>query len=279
LYGYLEEKAENKCAGGGAVSVSANATSCQFVMTKLMIQLVNFFSLLTLTHSTKLATLPPDGTISHSNPGKISGHSCNRLRLYTMANSRFLKTLRKYPRLMKVTPGAIADSMTVKSIHLPFPQTAFLLKYAPHHAYTFTSSIILKDPTRAFHDYHKANWAARTDPLWICFNCANFSTTAGIKIGRTVKSWLARRLRIAYAASMAKNGYETDGRTLDGTKKDISGTVMFMGMGPMVSMKQDEVQTQMDKAVHQVINLSNGRPMHEGSGYTKPLKVKKSKEG
>ena len=151
----------------------------------------------------------------------------------------------KFPRTRFTETFQAATSVNLVPYGIPHDDQAFLMRYARHHAYTFTThnSLTLGE-NQGLREYKRAQWAARTDPLWSCFVCTNFA--AGRPF-RTRKSWLARRMRIAYAEALKKHGYAEDGTMLDGTNtgQDVVGTVMFMARELMMTMKSADVQAHM----------------------------------
>lgn len=72
---------------------------------------------------------------------------------------------------------------------------------------------------------------------------------------RTVRSWVGRRLRVAFIESLRKKGYASDGSSLPGTadKAPIIGTAMLGAVPAILKIKNDSLIEQTDSAVQMMI--------------------------
>lgn len=133
---------------------------------------------------------------------------------------------------------------------------AFTWRYSDVHAYTYTASAYLDKPNHPLYDFVKRRWGARQEPFWL-----SVITKKHGHRSRCVRSWLARRLRLAVIASLEKNGYSKDGVLLDGIekKKELFGTAQFVAESPMIKMSQERVQAQTDQAVEQMLRSIRSR--------------------
>jgi hypothetical protein len=111
----------------------------------------------------------------------------------------------------------------------------------------------------ALYQHTRKRWRTRQEPLWVSIIAKKHS---GPQNGRCVRSWLARRLRIAFFGSMKKYGYAPDGTRLKGTEagRDLFGTAQLLAEQPMVGISQDKVQEQTDRVVQELIGLQERKP-------------------
>jgi len=146
-----------------------------------------------------------------------------------------------------------------------------MMMYGNHHAYTFTSQSMKIGHEGPFKKYFVQAWAQRQEPLWSCFVTTKFKGQEG-KIKRTLRSWVVRRIRIAFTESMKRHGFTKDGEPLEenGTLAPIFGTVQFMAEEHVVKMKKADLGDQMDYCVKKIISKQGLGKVAEPSRGTNP---------
>ena len=130
-----------------------------------------------------------------------------------------------------------------------------MMMYGNHKAYTYTSQNMKIGHEGPFKKYFVQAWAQRQEPLWSCFITTKFKGQEA-KIKRTMRSWVVRRIRIAFADSMKRHGFTKDGEPLEGngTLAPIYGTVQFIAEEHIVKLKMAEIGNQMDFCVKKMMN-------------------------
>jgi hypothetical protein len=156
----------------------------------------------------------------------------------------------------RATSKKLPSALTLPYGKIKGHPVAFSFKFGDFLAYPYTASAFLDKPSHALHALAKRRWDTRPETFW-------FSVIAKKHTGennrRCVRSWLARRLRIAFAGSLHKKGYAPDGTRLDGNQghRALFGTVQMVAEQPMIQMSQKIVEKQTDQAVLQIIKLQD----------------------
>ena len=129
-----------------------------------------------------------------------------------------------------------------------------MMMYANHHAYTYTAQSMKIGHEGPFKKYFVRAWAQRQEPLWTCFVTTKFKGQEA-KIKRTMRSWVVRRIRMAFADSMERHGFTKDGESLEGNivGASIFGTAQFMAEEHVVNMSMADIGDQMDFCVKKMI--------------------------
>ena len=82
--------------------------------------------------------------------------------------------------------------------------------YGPHKAFVQTSVLLITQRYACVHPRILERWHKRTEPLW--WSCASHFIFGGDK--RTLRSWNARRGRMAFTKALEQKGFGPDGRRL-----------------------------------------------------------------
>jgi hypothetical protein len=135
----------------------------------------------------------------------------------------------------------------------------FTFSFRPAHVFTWTSSRHLEIPilaTASSAPYLLNRYAQYDDtPLW--WGCIGEGGTPSSK--RTVRSWLARRGRIAFTESLRKQGWDKEGRVLaelrGDERKNLFGTAFIFAKLQGVKTTPKELGRQMDIAVLQMMKM------------------------
>ncbi|KAH8601255.1 hypothetical protein B0O99DRAFT_608439 [Bisporella sp. PMI_857] len=137
----------------------------------------------------------------------------------------------------------------------PPEKRAFNFSFAAVRAYTYTAGCYQNQGVLLEH--YQNRWETRREPLWSGFVTTRFKGSiveerAGVR--RTVRSLIVRRLRTAFALAMENNGFTKDGTRLDGSGRNIFGTVQFVGEQPALMMSTQDILPQMDYVVKCMIS-------------------------
>ncbi|RKF71091.1 hypothetical protein GcM3_108013 [Golovinomyces cichoracearum] len=106
-------------------------------------------------------------------------------------------------------------------------------------------------------------WNRRSDALW-------WSAISTIKLSpkRVIRSWAARRLRVAFVKSLNKYGYGSDGFSIDGKRAELpslNGTVQFFANHPsIIQLKDTDLMKHMDYSVQLLIKKQMGSTKKPG---------------
>jgi hypothetical protein len=159
---------------------------------------------------------------------------------------------------------------------------AFACKYSKKYCYVASVHPAVEYPTHALHLMYAKRWQARTEPFWW-----NVIARKDIENRRTVRSWVARRLRQAFTESLRKMGYGPDGNRIDGEGEPLIGTAQLLPHQTIMKRKFMDLVWQTDIAVEAIIKRRNmvdppksSKPSTPGQyrGKRKPLYYKKAKK-
>lgn len=135
--------------------------------------------------------------------------------------------------------------------------TGFTLLFSPELCFLVTSSAWAINPgicPTVSNNFQR--WNQRPDALW-------WSAIGTIKLApkRVLRSWAARRLRVAFVESLRKCGYSENGVFLSESKKNgvyhqpsLKGTVQLFANNPsLLKMRNHDLMKHMDQTVHLLI--------------------------
>lgn len=130
--------------------------------------------------------------------------------------------------------------------------TGFSALYSVEQCFLVTSSSWAINPGNCptiSHNLHR--WNQRTDTLW-------WSAIATTKLApkRVVRSWAARRLRVAFVESLKKYGYFSDGSQRNRKNGSaLKGTLQLFANHPiLISILSRDLTMHMDHTVQLIIN-------------------------
>jgi len=91
---------------------------------------------------------------------------------------------------------------------------AISAKYTTRQAYNVTSHMHM--PMHPLYQLFQRRWETRTESLW--WSAIAHKT---LENKRVVRSWAARRLRLAFVGALKKNGFDVTGRPIESSKTNI----------------------------------------------------------
>ncbi|KAN0119587.1 hypothetical protein V8E51_001795 [Hyaloscypha variabilis] len=125
---------------------------------------------------------------------------------------------------------------------------AFSTKYTKEYCYVATTPPAIEYPTHALGPMFFQRWQTRSEPFWW-----SVVVRKGIENHRTVRSWVARRLRHAFIESLRKKGYGPDGNRIDGNGEPLIGTAQLMPNESIKTKKFSDLVKQADLTVEAII--------------------------
>ncbi|KAH6679444.1 hypothetical protein B0J14DRAFT_580772 [Halenospora varia] len=126
--------------------------------------------------------------------------------------------------------------------------TAFKIRVHPKHCYPTSSGRFLPDVQRTIGQVwaDRDKYTNRKDPFW--WTCLCKKETWAMK--RTIRSWLARRVRNAMVESLKAQGLSANGTRLDPSAgKDLVGSAQLVPNEPLLKMPYEELQKETDAVV------------------------------
>ncbi|CAD6502746.1 BgTH12-05336 [Blumeria graminis f. sp. triticale] len=143
----------------------------------------------------------------------------------------------------------------------------FTIFYSRHSCYLMTSSSwAVNVGSCAVAGYLLGRLSRRTEPLW-------WSAIATLPVSgkRVVRSWIARRIRIAFIESLNNRGYSADGSRIKADNEPpLIGTVQIFAYQPaLITMKTPELKEKVDRSVQlfiEKVNTQSRRPT-QWKGY------------
>lgn len=98
---------------------------------------------------------------------------------------------------------------------------------------------------------------------------------------RVLRSWLTRRMRLAFAAALIEKGYDRTGKwvKVDESGKDLVGTANLLISPAAIKMKPEELKRQSILFINSVVRKSGRPPSADGrDGQKSWSKKSKSKD-
>ena len=117
----------------------------------------------------------------------------------------------------------------------------------------------------------------RDEPLWWSCIANKTPNKAGDK--RTVRSYVARKLRSAMVDSLKKKGYDKNGRSLTGDNRPIYGSCQITAEVDTAKMKYVDIVAQTDKIVQSLEKDSSYARFRSKSSLSNGSPTKRSKPG
>jgi len=125
---------------------------------------------------------------------------------------------------------------------------AFTPKYTKEYCYVATTPPAIEYPTHALSPMFFQRWQTRQEPFWW-----SVITRKDIENRRTVRSWVARRLRNAFIEALRKKGYGSDGTRIDGNGEPLIGTAQLIPNESIKTKKYSDLVDQADLTVEAII--------------------------
>jgi hypothetical protein len=156
------------------------------------------------------------------------------------------------PQVAQPAKRTIVNSYSVHLLNIP-GVNAFCAKYTKKYAYASTVSKLLDFPEAALHPKFEKRWQTRQEPLWW-----NVTARRDFEHKRSVRSWVSRRVRVAFVESLRKRGYAQDGSRINGAGEPLVGTAQFFPERPILNTKFKDLVLQTDSVVTAIINRGGG---------------------
>jgi len=149
--------------------------------------------------------------------------------------------------------------------------TAIIAKYKNKKAYTQTA-YGLAMTGHPLKDIAHKRWATRTDTFWWS-SVANKIT----ENKRVVRSWAARRMKIAFIEALTKEGFSADGSPIKGSgqQSPLYGTMQLIASTSILKANHEQLRTEADMILQHIIGEQTTGPW--GSGPL--IKSKKKQRG
>ncbi|KAL3422306.1 hypothetical protein PVAG01_06462 [Phlyctema vagabunda] len=156
------------------------------------------------------------------------------------------------------TAAAISSIRPFVSLKLISTPPHIQARFSVGRHFTVTNNAMHELPSNHIFDRVMNRWAQRTDPLW-------WSSVAFIKASshRVVRSYMSRRVRLAWIESMRKQGWARDGSRLPGSKQqaDLVGTLQMNAMISVLKLSPEELERTTDTILQTVIQIAQKGPV------------------
>lgn len=155
----------------------------------------------------------------------------------------------------------------IHGLKLPAAVKAFFVKYSPNYsAFVATASQQLLSSENTLYPKFAKRWEECQDPL-------RWSTTAKKGFGkRCVRSWAARRLKVAFTESLRKKGYTRNGCRIGGDAKPLVGTAQFLFDPMILKTNHLDLVAQTDLTVEAMLSKSGidkGTTRRQTAGHSR----------
>ncbi|CAG8976466.1 hypothetical protein HYALB_00008056 [Hymenoscyphus albidus] len=119
--------------------------------------------------------------------------------------------------------------------------------YSPHYVFALSSNRYTSEADTLAKEWAERRYNTRSELFW--WTCITKKETLTSK--KTLRSWIARRTRMAFVESLRKRGYDSDGTRLDPTDggKALYGTAQLLVREPCIFMKTEDVRKETDLAL------------------------------
>lgn len=163
--------------------------------------------------------------------------------------------------------GGPAQYLVIHALRLPVAVKAFAVKYTKSHsAFVATASQQLYFTEGPLTPKFTKRWAECQDPL-------RWSTTAKKGFGkRCVRSWAARRLKIAFTESLKKKGYTRNGSPIEGKERSLMGTAQLLFETEILKTKYTDLLSQTDLTVEEMVRRNQNDKVpnrNQSTSYSK----------
>ncbi|KAL2069148.1 hypothetical protein VTL71DRAFT_15486 [Oculimacula yallundae] len=156
------------------------------------------------------------------------------------------------------------------------PWNAFSIKYRDDRVYNICATrwIETTDTNYPLKAYFAQRWENRKEPFW--WSAIAFKT---LESKRVVRSYVARKLRIAFTESLKKKGYKPDGTTLDGQGgMPLTGTAQLTPLEAILKTKQGDLVLQTDAALQTLLAFRDRGPPQKKGRFVQGRKAEKPKQ-
>lgn len=171
----------------------------------------------------------------------------------------------------KIVNSNILPSPSLFPIRIP-NAVGIKARYRNAKVYTQTA-YSLQTPMNPLWPRAEKRWETRTDPLW-------WSAIAhkNIENHKTVRSWAARRLRIAFVESLKKRGWAADGTPMNTFRqqKSLYGTLQMSPEDGSIKVGFEQILKETDFIVAEIIRKQGREPYCESKEAVQASKRKSS---
>lgn len=156
-----------------------------------------------------------------------------------------------FPQAAQGGTRKILNYSAIKLLNLP-TVNAFAARYTTDYCYVAPTPPAIEYPTHALFPMFAKRWQTRQEPFWW-----NVIARKDIENKRTVRSWVARRLRHAFVESLKKKGYKPDGHRIDGNGVPLIGTAQLFPHHSILRKKFVDLVYQTDLTVEAILIRRN----------------------
>jgi hypothetical protein len=178
--------------------------------------------------------------------------------------------------LMSANPQA---SKILNVEHLaPFNRSGIsniLVKYHPNRTYLYASDRFNNaSPITSYTRWaDRSAWFKRTDPFW----WSVLAKKDSIAPRRTLRSYIARKVRNAVKDSLKKNGYKADGtRLVDDGQQPLTGTMQIVPLNNVLTMKYADIVRETDVVIGKLSSSTDASgkeamKIQKATGYARAI--------
>lgn len=152
---------------------------------------------------------------------------------------------------------------------------SFQLRFRKVHAFSMTAGTGRDLASNIGPDRFTRRWKERTDTLW--WNVIGFKSVAP---KRVLRSYMARKVRVAFVEALKKRGVAPDGSWIDAeaqqTRKPVFGTAHMSPTIEVLTTKMEDLLLEMDKAVDVILSQQNTKHDDNKPSYVKGSKYSKA---
>ncbi|TAQ88936.1 hypothetical protein B7494_g2737 [Chlorociboria aeruginascens] len=175
------------------------------------------------------------------------------------------RTFRAARRVFKTPASQIKYPSSMQHVGTKGGSSIVHARYTPGHAYL--SDRIAQLGTESV--FHKTQlvYESRTEPLWWACSCSK--NNGGNK--KVVRSWIMRRLRVAFVESLKRIGYDKDGYPLEEAiseevQEPLFATINMYAQESLAATKFTELQGEMDLLVKTIIRIHRKKLTNDAKG-------------
>ncbi|PMD54706.1 uncharacterized protein K444DRAFT_111422 [Hyaloscypha bicolor E] len=152
-----------------------------------------------------------------------------------------------FPQATQTGVRKILNYSAIKPLTIP-AVNAFAAKYTKEYCYVATTPPQIEYPTDALFPMFVKRWQERQEPFWWAVIARK-----DIENHRSVRSWVARRLRHAFMESLRKKGYKPDGNRIDGYGEPLIGTAQLLPHESIIRKEYTDLVYQTDLTVEAIL--------------------------
>jgi hypothetical protein len=155
--------------------------------------------------------------------------------------------------------------------------TNILVKYHTNPTYLYASDRFDRaspiTPEAIWAD--RSRWFKRTDPFW----WSVLAKKDGIASKRTLRSYMARRVRDAVKESLNKRGYKSDGtRLVEDGQPTLTGTMQIVTKSTVLTMRYADIVRETDVVIEKLSSSKEATKIQRGLAYSSAKFKARAKE-